>query len=355
MKQQGATVRACTITATPTPFTANNLKAGNGAVVTSVRRPLDGVVLENAFAENVQILCTSDSYIGGATEGNEGFTITGQGNEPNIFAFDWPLGSNANVTTNAIDGDTNQGSGNLLTSFVDWTSNVPDGWVLDVGTAGTSLIEETSLTFGTSSAARIVGNGSTLVRLSQEFDQSSTGTASTLAPLSQYGFNVWVRRDGTAPAAGVLAVELVDGGGTIIQDEAGNNCQFTIDLTALSTVYTPYGGAFRTPHVMPSAYSVQFRMTTALTNGRSIYLAKPSLGAMFQLGVQQIFMAVYSGSIPFEQGDFTSSATTNSRGAAGTLSTFQTLWYLLLPDAANNELLLPSSSSPTISDAMITR
>ncbi len=67
MKQQGATVLAMTITATPNNFVAPSV--GNGVVVASVRRPFDGLVLENSIAENVLFTCNADSFTGGATSG----------------------------------------------------------------------------------------------------------------------------------------------------------------------------------------------------------------------------------------------------------------------------------------------
>ena len=67
MKVAGATVFAAVITATPSAFTG----AGNGVTNVSTRRPLDGLVLENTFAETVLLTCIADSYVGGAQAGNE--------------------------------------------------------------------------------------------------------------------------------------------------------------------------------------------------------------------------------------------------------------------------------------------
>lgn len=352
MKIAGALVLAQTITATPTSFTG----VGNGVINTSVRRPLDGLVLENAFAETLLLVCTSDSYLGGATEGNETFALTGVGQQGDVFAFDWPLGSNASTSLSAIDGNVDVGSGNLLTNsgFESWatTTNVPDNWSLTVGTAGTNTLKETTIVYDAppNFSLAIVGDGSTLTALKQQFD-SSTGTTGTLEPLTQYGYNLFLRRDGTAAVAGVLTIDLIDGSNNVILDANSVANTFNIDLTALTTVFTSYRGQFRTPVIMPSAVYIRMRLSTALTNGRTVYLDKSSLGLMTQAYTSGPFACIHAGSIPFLQGDYGTIAITNSRGAAGTYSTFQTLWAQLFPEMISNEILLPSSSVPNISDA----
>lgn len=354
MKAAGASVLAQTITATPALFSANAANAGNGVIVASTKRPLDGMVLENALAETILFTCISDSYTGGNTEGNESFQVNGVGNQGDLFAFDWPLGSNGLINIDAIDGEQNNSGGNLLTnsSWDDWTGNTPDNWEITVGTAGTQVTKESSIVYDGDFSLAITGSGGVNTALRQLFDDS-TGTLGTLDPLTQYSCNLFLRRDGTAAAAGVLTVELVDSGGTVIQDENGVNNSFTIDLTALTTSFVAYNGAFRTPTDLPDEMYLRLRCSTALTNGRVIYADRISLGVMQQLYVGGPFLAVHSGSIPFQLNDFSTCAITNSRGAAGTLSTFQTLFYRLFPEMISNELLLPSSGTPTIDDALI--
>ena len=358
MNVEGATVLALTVTATPLPFAGFPTvpaNTGNGTVVTSVRRPLDGAVLQNSFTENVRVTCSSDSYSGGAVAGNEGFTITGVGSQDNFFAFNWPLGSNGQAGFNAIDGAANQTSGNYLynSGWDDWTNNAPDNWEITVGTAGTDVVEETGNVFGSGSAIKLVGDGSTLITFRQQFDNSD-GTTSTLDNLTQFAANVYARRDGTAPSQGIISVELIDSGNNIILDQGGNACQYLIDLTTLTVFYAGFGGAFRTPEVMPDTYYIQFRMTVALENGRAVYLDVGALGNMVQLYTSGPYFAVFAGSIPFVFGDFTTCQVTNSFGAAGTQSTWQVVLNKLL-NLQQQDILFPSSSSPTVSDALITR
>lgn len=357
MRVAGASVLAMTITATPTGFfDFDSATARDGVINASTKRPLDGLVLENSFAENLLLTCTQDSYSGGATAYNEPFSLTGTGSETDFFAFDWPLGSNCSTSLNAIDGNTSNGSGNILTNsgFSNWTGNVPNNFSLVLGTAGTNISRETTIVYdGSSSSLAITGDsGGTLTSLTQLFNDSS-GTSGQLNALTQYSFNVFVRRDGTIPGAGVLAVELIDQNSNIVQDEQGVNNSFTINLTGLTTVFTSYTGVFRTPAAMPTSIYLRLRLTTALTNGRSVFLDKMSLGVMTQAYVSGPFLAIHSGASPFVQGDYGSCAITNSRGAAGVLDTFQTFFARSLPQMIQNELLLPSSSVPTISDSAL--
>jgi hypothetical protein len=352
MRVQGASILAATVTATPSAFTG----AGNGVVVASVKRPSDGLTLENAYAENLLITCTQDSYGGGATEGNEGFTITGTGSQGDLFAFNWPLGSNGQLSENAIDGNVDNGSGNILTNsgFNTFTvANTPDNWEIVTGTPGTNIFEESTIVFDGAKALRILGDGTANVEWRQKFDDS-TGTNGALSNLSQYAFNMWLRRDGVAAAAGVLTISLVDENDDVVQDAAGVDNSFTIDLTALSTVYTSYTGVFRTPLIMPDELYLSMKITTPLTTGRSVYLDKAGLGLTQQVYRNGPYLSVFSGAVPFERGDYTTTAITNSRGAAGTLDTFQTLLARLFPEVLANEYLFPSSSVPTISDTLIT-
>lgn len=351
MKVQGASVLAMTITATPTIFTGT----GNGVLVASVKRPFDGKVLENSFAETMLVTCTNDSYVGGATAGNESFLATGVGQQSNLFAFDWPLGSNAQQELSAIDGSVNNGSGNLLTNsgFENWTNNVPDNWTLNTGTAGTNIIKETSIVYDGGNSVNLVGDGSTLTQISQQLDNSA-GTSGSLDPLIQSGFNIWLRRDGTAAGAGVLTIDLADAVlGNVVKDANGVDNSFTIDLTALTTIFTAYNVAFRTPLIMPTNLYLRIRMTTALTSGRSVYLDRGSLGLMTQIYTGGPYLSLHSGSIPFTFDDYAQVAVTNSRGAGGTLDTFQTLLARILPVVYQNEILFPSSSVPTISDSAL--
>lgn len=352
----GATVLRQTVAATVGAFSGQ----GNGVLVASVKRPQDGLTQENQFAETGLVLCTTDSYGGGATEGNEGFVLTGD-LSANLFDWNWPLGSNGSLSISAIDGSADNSSNNLLTNsgFEEWTGNIPDNWTLSTGTGGVNVFQETTLTYDPppNEALRITGDAAgTLTDLRQDFDSSSStvGTPGALQAVAQYAMNLFIRRDGTAPAVGVLTVDLIDGDENVIVDQAGVANTFTIDLTALSTNYASYSVAFRTPYIMPDEATLRLRLSTALTSGRSIYIDKVSFGLMSRFYPGGPYFSIHAGSIPFKITDRAEITMTNGRGSGGSLNSFQTLLMaLLLPEMLAAEMLLPSSTVPSISDGLI--
>lgn len=354
MKAQGATVRAQTVTATVTDF---GTATGTRAVLNcSTKRPYDGATLENAYSETVNVRCTADSYTGGATEGNEQLTLYGAGQQTDPFAFDWPQGSGQQTQINAIDGAVSNGSNNLLTNsgWDAWTSGIPDNWELVTGTAGTDFVQDTGVVFGGDASIRIVGDGATLTEWRQLFNDSTAGSSDTLAPLSQYSFCAWLQRDGIPSGAGTLEISLEDENGNTVADAAGVSNAFTVDLTALPTLFAPYKGVFRTPLVLPTSIYLRFRLTVALDAGREIWIDKAGLGSMVQLYTSGPFFASHSGSTPLQANDVAQVSISNGRGAAGTLDTWQTLFGRLFPNEVySNELLLPSAASPSISDSLI--
>jgi hypothetical protein len=352
MNIAGAKVLAMNVSSTLNPFVGT----GNGISVASTIRPFDGRTLENSFSETLTIRCIADSYLNGALPGNETFSVTGQGAETNVFAFDWPLGSNCSINLQAINGAASASQGNLLTNsaLFNWSNSQPNNYVVDSGLG--ILNQENTITYNGPYALRITGNGATLLQLRQQFN-SSTGTVTALQPITQYSFNVFLRNDGVSPAAGTLVVDLVDGNMNTIADAGQNLNTFTVSLTTLTQFYTAYNVVFRTPEILPAQQFLRIRNGVALSSGRSVYLANSSMGIMSQLYGVGPYVSVHSGSIPFVAGspqpDYAYVSTTNSRGAGGTLSTFQTLMSQLFPQMYQTGYLLPSSSVPSISDTLI--
>lgn len=351
MKLQGATVLTQTITATPGVFVGY----GNGVLVFSTIRPSDGVVLEHTLSETLTATCVQDSYSGGAIAGNESIRITGTGNQSDLFAFNWPLGSNAQAQTSAVSPSA---SNNILANsdFTTWNtdSNVPDKFTLVTGVSGVNTLRETGLIYGTSpSALKIVGDGSTKVSLTQQFGVS-TGTPVGLRQSSQFSFNIFLRMSGAAITNGVLTIDWIDRNGTVIQDAAGRDNSVDFTLSNLNTVYSPFNVSFRTPIIMPDTMFIRYRLSTALNSGSSIYLARSTMGVMQQIYANGPYVCCHSGGSNFVIGDYSLNTITNSRGVGGTQDTWQTAFMKLLnPFVLSNGYLLPSSNTPNISDNLI--
>lgn len=129
MIAQGQTLNKSTVTCTVTPNPANG---GNGVIVTSTKRG-DGLVQENALSEKLAVTALSTSL-------TASLQFQGQAAASSPLGQDWPLGSGARTSVQAVDAN----SSSLLTNGGMETqatlANVPDGWTLSVGTPGTHCL-----------------------------------------------------------------------------------------------------------------------------------------------------------------------------------------------------------------------
>lgn len=350
MNVQGATIQSQTVGSTINQFSNFPGNIGNGAVLVSLIRPEDGKFLENAFAETLTAYCSQDSYIGGATAGNELFQVNGE-SAANVFDQNWPLGSGLSTAINAVDGTQNNGtSGNLLNNsgFDVWSSGLPTNWTFVTGSG--LVAQQTSIVFNGAASLQVTGDGSTNLNFYQTFNSQNT---STLQGIVQYGTNIWLRRGGLA-TTGIMVIDLVDQNLNVTSDAGGRQNTFTIDLSTLSTIWSPFNVAFRTPLALPSSQSIRIRTTTAINNGGLVYMDDMCFSLMNQLLPSCPYMTVFSGGVPFAQGDYAQAIITNGRGPGGTLTTFQTvLFQLFYPLSFTSEVIWPSNSSPSISDALI--
>lgn len=322
--------------------------SGNGVCVVSCK-DANGLATEYMNSEAVKVSCTSDAS-SGSTVGNEGFQALGQVASSNgALAWDWPQGSGASLTLSAVNAAANPGQqGQLLTNgdFETFSANVPAGWAISVGTAGTTVFKSTSPFYTGLACLKITGNGSELTSLSQQFG-ISTGTTQTLKGGTQYAFSFWVQMS-AVPTAGVLSIELVDGSGTVLQDVSGTNNAVTQSLPALTTSWTNLSGTFRTPHALPATYKLRLRLTTALDSGKSLYLDRLGFAAMAQLYSGGPSLNVFSGSSQFFVGDYFTVTTTNAHPLLSLQRVAQR--FFNMPSLG---LVLPSSGSPTQADTLI--
>lgn len=176
-----------------------------------------------------------------------------------------------------------------------------------------------------------------------------------LQALKQYAFNIWAATD-SAPAAGVLTIDLVDGiGGSVIADQASVNNAFTIDCTALTTTWTAKSGVFRTPRVLPAVVYLRIRISTAISNTSSVFLDEATLVEMTRLYPGGPSAALFSGRVDLGTGsgqvqpDRYEIAVTNDRAGA-----FQE-WFERNFAMAQKGLILPSNTggTETLADSLI--
>jgi len=368
MNATGQTVARCTVSAVSTPQAG---VIGNGVVVLSTKRG-DGLTQENLIAEAALLICTQDSYTGGATAGRETFQFLGQPQTGGTWDWDWPQGSGAVASLSAISStQSGTASGNLLTNsnFENWTAGALNNWRLAVGTWGIDAQQSNNAFLG-SYAVQINPTG-TPIQLIQTFGSGATGTSPTLTGQRSYPFNLWVRatsasgtpiggvlltltQAGVPITSGVLAIELIDGSGNVTTDNQGVPNSVTVPATSLSGlgIWTPVNGVFRVP--LPTPNALQFRIRESVPFvGSGVLIDAVAMSQFNQPYAGGLGIAYFSGNIPSVLNDAYTVQTNNNRANSAYCSTFQSLFDRLFGMRSLN-LLLPSSNSPTIPDSLIT-
>lgn len=187
-------------------------------------------------------------------------------------------------------------------------------------------------------ALEFVGDGSTLTAIQVPV----TLTANTC-----YCLNLWAIVD-VVPAAGVLAIELIDGiGGSVVADDQGTNNALSVVLSDLTTSHTPHHVCFHTPLDMPAKVYLRLRLSTALSNGTSLYLDELALVQMTELYAGGLFIAAFSGPEDFIVGDYADILVSNDR--AGVVHE----WLNRFLGLQAKKILLPTASPGTQPDSLI--
>ena len=335
MNAASATVKACTVGSS---VAAGGSNVGNGTILVSLVNGA-GITLETVTPDILNCICTQDAQSGqGATAGQEQFTC--QGALPiDKLNWAWPGGEGGNVQLTATSAAISGSTQNALTNsnFEAFTvANVPDGWTIAVGTAGTTVFSTTTAYIG-ATALKITGNGSELTKITQTIQ--SPGSPGVFSPQSVLAIAFYMRVS-VVPAAGVLRVSLRDGSNNLI------GTAVSVTLSAATTTYVLKSASFVLPLALPSTMTMVIELTTALTSTDSVYVDELVLTQMtqFQNGP---FLAIIPGNINFIRQDSLAVTVTNNFGGA-----FQT-WFNRIFNMDTLGLVLPSSASPSISDSLI--
>ncbi len=232
------------------------------------------------------------------------------------FDKDWPAGSGINdtliATDPSIDASSSIGQNRATNSdFEDFTVvNIPDNWNNEVGVAGTDY-KETSTALRGLKALEFVGDGATLSAISQPI---------TIKPNTVYCIGIWVRDDGTGPAAGVLRASLRDSAENVYNASTSlTTASVSIDLTAVGSTYAFSSITFETPTLLQAGgvtAELWLDLTTALTTGRSAFVDGVFIAEMKQFGgLGGPFILVTPGDTDFIRGDrFKATITNNNEG-----------------------------------------
>ncbi len=336
MNANAQTVQSAAVSSSTTPTLTN----GNGVLTVSTVDN-NGFPVEMCYPEKVRAACTGDSTTG-ATAGSEQFTLTGQAAvTTGALSAGFPGGSGASTFLNAVSPSAASallGNGDFET----WSGSpaTATDWAIVVGTAGTTVVQEATPYTGTYSCG-IVGNGSELTSIKQIL----TGL---LSPATQYAFNLFYKVN-TVPAAGVFAVDLIDGSNNVLTNKAGNNNQVSLNVhTTATTSWQSFSGTFQTPAILPSSYYLRLHLTTAMSSGSTLYLDRVALAPMKQHYTAGPSYAVFSGSSNFYLGDFFTTTVANAHPNKSFVRFFQRAFNL--PALG---LRLPTAGSPTLADTLI--
>lgn len=350
MTVDSQSVAACTVGVSSSALTSN---IGTGTLVTSTKRG-DGLIQQNIVAEQLRLACTSDSYTGGAVAGQEPFQIAGPTQTAGLWDYNYPVGSGASTGATAVSADEQASSttntttnGNMET----WTTDVPphlSNWTMS-GTWGTEMQQSTTAYRGTYSLQINAGNTANIY---QGFNDSTNGTGVSLTPLYSYAVYFRTRAVAGTVTGGVLTVELVDGSGTVVNDQQGVANSFTVTLNTLTTAWVAETGLFRVPNVPPSTMRLRFRVSTTLT-GDNVLIDDVCFAPLTAAYSGGFGFVLFSSVTPFVKNDGWDVTATNNRGGQSYLGTFQALFDRFF-GMRNLNLLLPYSGSPTQADTKIT-
>jgi hypothetical protein len=320
---------------------------GNGTLIFTELPPLSlyaGVTqFPNIRTEYLEIRCVRDATGKELPSGSELFEIRGAVAQPNLD-YRFPAGSGARFNQPCLNPALEtgaryeqllrNGSFSLFT-----TANIPDGFTVSTGTAGTHFAQETTTTFRGGSAFSFIGNGSTLAKIRQQLN-SDTGTFNTIQSDRLYVLAIAARTTGTA-SAGVVRFSLQDASGTVVTG-ATQNISYSVG-TSFAWQYV----FFRAPLALPSTIYAVLEQTTALNSGCTMILDELVLAEVRQFAAGSQGIVILSGSTDWVVNDHLRLKSTND--LAGEFNTEFDRFY----DMFAHGLMLPANATATIADALI--
>jgi hypothetical protein len=364
----------------------NGDNVGNPVIVVSLY-DTSGRVLEYIYDELIIGTCTNDSFSSASLAGQEPLTFQGQPSASGgMLNWTWPAGSGSTFSTTCVNP--------LATAGINWAANgsmenwtnagTPVGWSIVTGTVGGTIYQSTAAgtVYDGLSSLGIAGTGSENTEFQQQFTTalnrgnqtqvlypytqlavnlfmlSATGLGYGVGPygsgfyggLVPYGSGAYGAGGyggGGSPPTGVLQVAMINGSGAIINDANGNPNVFTVNLASFLPGWNSASGVFRTPATLPNPVYLDFKMITPLSAGSTLFIDRVGVARMQPMYVGGPALSVFSGNQNLARGDSFQINVINMY--SGKLQSL--LWRLF--NMPGLQLILPSSSSPSISDILI--
>jgi hypothetical protein len=324
---------------------AAGTNAGDGYLLATTLDPIDGIASYYSYAEVIRLLCVADSFSEDdtATVGQEQWQVDGETAVSNT-SYDWPKGSGSSLNISAQSAES---PGILLDpSFESWSgtgNNTPDEWTT-VGASGTIIFRGSSSPYSGDYYLQATGDGATAVEIYQEIDK-------TLVSSSQpYAVVFWVKTPVATLSTAQLRVALVDGSGTVINNNAGAALSQTTNTAGLNAAvaWTRVANVFLLPRNLPSTLRLSFKFTGTLDNAKSVYIDYVTLAPMERVYDGGPYVALISGETPFAINDSFTLTVTNDHDETTFVRALDR--FLGLADA---QIRLVTDPTGTVLDSLI--
>ena len=306
--------------------TASGSNVGNGTFLMSAVAPIvdrygnrpGNVHLQNCKDETVKAVCRKDSTQRDVDVQHEQFEGYGQ-RKVGQFDQDWPAGSGTRTIVRAVsssrDGGRRPGE-NVTTNgdFEDFTANAPDNWTIETGTAGTHIFAAGS-GYNGSNAIKLVGDGSTTIRLYQRLRNTSE-TMGQINPDRPYSISFAIKYATAAPTASIR-VSIEDASGTRLNNSVAlREMSATITSGSVGTSYALVTNTCFSPTNIPKGSRIVLETTANLANTSQIFIDDLTVAEMTPLGPGSPAVQMIPGSTAFRIGDtFTRTVANDNAGA----------------------------------------
>jgi hypothetical protein len=270
---------------------------GNGSLLFLLEAP--NVLLgstndwPNIRTDLIAAQCVQDAQGGGVMPGSEVFQLSGTAAYDSL---DWrfPAGSGVRMNLASACAAVDDGPQyvNVLrnSDLEDWTSNIPDQWTVQSGTAGAEFLQDTTTFWRGASSLKMAVTGNTF-RIRQKLS-SPDGTLGTIDPDRPYTLCFAAKKD--ASATGAIRVSIKDGSNNVI---GGLTKPITVS-SGLTTSWALYSIEIRAPKVLASDLYVVVESTTAIATA-AVYIDEVILAEMMPIAPGGQAFAIIAGSTNF--------------------------------------------------------
>ena len=264
-------------------------------------REYNGIISQLADNDTMTLTCISDSETDGATEGQELFQWTGKPRQSGgLYHWeDFGSGSGPNVTVLNGAGIVTNGE------FENFTTNTPDSWTIDTGSAGATIFEDTDSAdvHRGGSSLRFLGNASLPAH-----QISQTISANVLTPRRRYCLCAWVKGNAAA-TAGTLTIQFE---GTDYTATSSERIQMNSGDLAAQTSYGIETFYINIPDEIPTDFELVIKWT-GTPSAHDIHIDGLVFGPVnYFNGVNAV---LYAGASKFLRGDrFTFTTVNNDDG-----------------------------------------